>query len=340
MSVLKICLGAVGLTLALSSGLKADVSVSEANDPASMVGDHLGRLLEDERANADPAAGPGRTDPTALVGLVAAARPDGGLAPGLRLPVTQRGTPRAAVSRARPAAWRPGLVPVLNPDLSPRLSPALAQRLPARVAANQPARPTRSAAWNARATAGTIPRVTDPMWLAAQPDPKGGKQFECLARALYFEARGEGTEGQVAVAEVILNRVDGPGYPDSVCAVVNQRNARGCQFSFTCDGQKDVIAEKAAWERSERVARAMLDGAPRVLTAGATYFHTPAVKPSWSRKFTRTTQIGRHIFYRPPLQVAGDLVPRRIVELSADAAATEGGNARLTEVTRWRRKAD
>lgn len=144
----------------------------------------------------------------------------------------------------------------------------------------------------------------DEAWVAAQGEAEGDAQFECLATALYFEARGESVKGQAAVAEVILNRAESGEFPRSVCGVVNQKGNGGCQFSYTCDGMSDRIREPEAWERARKVARAMLDGAPRGLTDGATYFHTPAVRPGWSRRFERTAQIGRHIFYRAPIRTA------------------------------------
>lgn len=144
----------------------------------------------------------------------------------------------------------------------------------------------------------------DSVWLASQPAAKGGAEFECLATALYFEARGEGIKGQAAVAEVILNRVESPSFPRTICGVVNQSNGRGCQFSFTCDGYSDRIREQGAWSVARKVARVMIDGAPRKLTDGATYFHTPSVRPSWARRFELTAKIGRHIFYRAPIQTA------------------------------------
>lgn len=144
----------------------------------------------------------------------------------------------------------------------------------------------------------------DRKWLSEQPVAQGGEQFQCLATALYFEARGEGIKGQAAVAEVILNRVDSKKFPQTVCGVVNQSNGRGCQFSFTCDGRPERVADRTAWSVAGKIARAMLDGAPRSLTDGATYFHTPAVRPSWSRRFQKTATIGRHIFYRPGVKTA------------------------------------
>ncbi len=140
--------------------------------------------------------------------------------------------------------------------------------------------------------------------LAAQPKATGGEQFQCLAQVLYFEARGETLKGQQAVAEVVLNRVEDPAFPNSICGVVYQGSSRGCQFSWTCDGRADKVREQQAFNRVAKVARAMMDGAPRSLTEGATFFHTPAVNPGWARKFERTTKIGAHIFYRKPVRTA------------------------------------
>ncbi len=139
-------------------------------------------------------------------------------------------------------------------------------------------------------------------WLDQQPKVKGGDEWQCLSEALYFEARGESVKGQFAVAEVILNRVKSPLYPNSVCGVVHQGTGKKyqCQFTYTCDGKAEKINEPKAFSRVGKIARAMLDGAPRVLTGGATHYHTMAVNPSWSRKFARTAAIGVHLFYRNP----------------------------------------
>ena len=140
----------------------------------------------------------------------------------------------------------------------------------------------------------------DAAWLASQPAPNGDAEWQCLTKALYFEARGETLKGQFAVAEVILNRADNPDYPSTVCGVVNQGSNKGCQFSFICDGYKDVMREKSAIDRAARIARVMLDGAPRGLTEGATHFHTKGVRPGWAHRFPRTAAIGAHLFYRQP----------------------------------------
>ncbi|TRW98461.1 cell wall hydrolase [Paracoccus sp. M683] len=125
--------------------------------------------------------------------------------------------------------------------------------------------------------------------------------LDCLAEALYFEARGEGRQGQAAVAEVILNRVKSGRFPNSVCGVINQRS----QFSYTIGGRK-TIRNRGTYLRVRQVAENALSGGTGNLTGGATYFHTPAVRPAWSRRFQRTVQIGRHIFYRTGQRVASN----------------------------------
>lgn len=143
-------------------------------------------------------------------------------------------------------------------------------------------------------------------FIDALPAAKGGEEWQCLAEALYFEARGESVKGQFAVAEVILNRVDSPRFPDTVCGVVHQGTGRKyqCQFTYTCDGYEEVIAERDAFARVAKVAKLMVNGAPRELTEGATYYHTKAVRPRWSRKFDRTATIGVHHFYRHPTEIS------------------------------------
>lgn len=139
-------------------------------------------------------------------------------------------------------------------------------------------------------------------WLSAQPVPKQDAEWNCLTEALYFEARGETVQGQFAVAEVILNRVDHSLFPNSICGVINQGTGKkyACQFTYTCDGREEVINEAAIHNRLGRIARAMIDGAPRDLTFGATHYHTTAVSPRWASRFQKTASIGVHRFYRMP----------------------------------------
>ncbi|RKT30779.1 cell wall hydrolase [Roseovarius halotolerans] len=145
-------------------------------------------------------------------------------------------------------------------------------------------------------------------WLAGMDTVKGGEEWQCLAEALYFEARGESVRGQFAVAEVIMNRVDSVEFPDSICGVVHQGTGRkyACQFTYTCDGHEEVVSEKAAFRQVGKVAGLMVAGAPRRLTDGATHYHTRAVNPRWARSFPRTATIGVHHFYRMPTRLSSN----------------------------------
>lgn len=145
-------------------------------------------------------------------------------------------------------------------------------------------------------------------WVAEEPLATGGDQWRCLSEALYFEARGETVKGQFAVAEVIMNRVNSARFPGSLCSVINQGTGKKyqCQFTYTCDGYAEVISEPAAFAQVGKVARAMLDGRVPALTKGATHYHTTAVNPRWSRVFTRTAQIGVHMFYRDGVRTASN----------------------------------
>jgi len=124
---------------------------------------------------------------------------------------------------------------------------------------------------------------------------------DCLATAIYFEARGESLKGQRAVGEVILSRTRQAGRPKSVCGVVYEGSTRrtGCQFSFTCDGIADVVRSQAAWARAKRAAAlVMSSGAKRKVARGATHYHATSVRPYWASSLRKVARIGSHIFYR------------------------------------------
>jgi spore germination cell wall hydrolase CwlJ-like protein len=142
--------------------------------------------------------------------------------------------------------------------------------------------------------------------LDRMPSAAGGAEWRCLAQAIYYESRGEPLDGQIAVAEVVLNRVDDRRFPNSVCGVTNQGvgNGGACQFSYACDGRPERMASAVPRERAEKLAALMIGGRDRAVTDGATYFHATYVSPSWSRTFTRTAAIGAHVFYRSGTQVA------------------------------------
>lgn len=143
-------------------------------------------------------------------------------------------------------------------------------------------------------------------WIDRLPKASGGRHWRCLSEALYFEARGETVKGQFAVAEVIMNRVKSARFPDNVCAVINQGTGKRyqCQFTYTCDGNPETIHEKGAYDRVGKVARLVLDGAAPAITSGATHYHTTAVRPRWSRVYTRTARYGVHLFYRHTFRTA------------------------------------
>ena len=128
------------------------------------------------------------------------------------------------------------------------------------------------------------------------------KSEKCLAEAVYFEARGEAVRGQIAVAQVILNRAFSGKYPDTVCGVVYQNKHRhlACQFTFACDNNPDVIREPDMWDRAQKIAKAMLDGRlwlPEV--DRSTHYHAYWVRPSWVSEMKRNWKFGVHTFYRP-----------------------------------------
>jgi spore germination cell wall hydrolase CwlJ-like protein len=126
----------------------------------------------------------------------------------------------------------------------------------------------------------------------------------CLATAIYFEARGETAKGQKAVAEVVLARTRVPGRPKTICGVVYEGSHRrtGCQFSFTCDGIADRVVNKDAWRQANRIAANVMRTGGRVnaVAGGATFYHADYVNPRWASKMVKVAEIGTHIFYKPP----------------------------------------
>ena len=142
--------------------------------------------------------------------------------------------------------------------------------------------------------------------LLSLPVPKNNKQMSCLAEALYFEARGEPIKGQLAVGEVILNRVEDTRYPSSICKVINQGTGRrfACQFTYTCDGKLETVHERKPYEMALKIAKILMTTHDRRLTRGSTHYHSNYVNPKWSKKFERVAKFGRHIFYRQPMLVS------------------------------------
>ena len=139
-----------------------------------------------------------------------------------------------------------------------------------------------------------------------KPDQYAAATF-CLAKAIYYEARGEPLAGRLAVGRVILNRVKSRFYPNSICGVVYQNAERRnrCQFSFACDGKPDIPHNMRAWADAVQIAeeflcRAGQDCRPMVVGGQiniSTHYHATYVNPKWSRAMPTTGRIGQHIFY-------------------------------------------
>ena len=205
-------------------------------------------------------------------------------------------------------------LPSADTSLEVRPDPAGAERGTARALAALAAQDAEAAAAatgaRSRSIAGLLATDAGGVIDLAQVDSvevgERSEAWHCLAEALYFEARGESLAGQVAVAEVILNRVDDGSYPDSVCGVVRQgHDTEGaCQFSFYCDGRPEHVNNREIFERIGKIAWVMLGGKPRILTGKATHFHATSVSPRWASRMVRTAQIGAHVFYRPALALS------------------------------------
>jgi len=170
--------------------------------------------------------------------------------------------------------------------------------------------------------------------IAYQPSPealgfryKGESQAEfedrerrCLATAIYFEARGEPKRGQIAVGQVILNRVRSPVFPETICGVVYQGQMhKGCQFSFTCDGHTDNPKDNAQWSLAQDLANKIMEGEEWLPEVGySTYYHANYVSPRWARSMNKIDRIGRHIFYKKRNETP------YVVEASDEPAAKDG----------------
>ncbi|CDZ31499.1 Cell wall hydrolyses involved in spore germination [Neorhizobium galegae bv. officinalis] len=143
----------------------------------------------------------------------------------------------------------------------------------------------------------------DHAWAATPLPPASfsAREQQCLASGIYFEARGESARGQAAVAQVILNRVRNPAYPDTICDVVYQNEdwRNRCQFSFACDNIKDRIRSEYHWKMAREVAMAVTAGKIWLSEVGsATHYHAVYVRPDWARTMKKVGRIGLHVFYR------------------------------------------
>ena len=167
------------------------------------------------------------------------------------------------------------------------------------------------------------------------------KSEKCLAEAVYFEARGEAVRGQIAVAQVVMNRTFSGFYPNTVCGVVYQNKHRhlACQFTFACDNNPDVMREPDMWDRAKKIAKAMLDGQlwlPEV--AKSTHYHAYWVRPSWVAEMKKMYKFGVHTFYRPRAWGDGSEAPSwgtaaQTAEISAKLAEAAQSSAEMSGST-------
>lgn len=135
-------------------------------------------------------------------------------------------------------------------------------------------------------------------------DPAGVAPLDdaitCLARSIYWEAKGKSSADMEAVASVVMNRLGHEGFPDTVCAVVKQGSeSKHCQFSWWCDGRPDTVQEATQYAIAKEIARKALNKQLNDRTNGAMYFHDRNVKPDWAKKYLKTTETEMFLFYKP-----------------------------------------
>jgi spore germination cell wall hydrolase CwlJ-like protein len=204
-------------------------------------------------------------------------------------------------AHARLEPWGPGEEPVVAaPDASPPET-AVTSGPDSGGAKSKVGSTAESIAPKGQVT-GAEQRPKSPAELLGLTGKAREKAEKCLANAVYFEARAEPVRGQIAVAQVVMNRVFSGYYPNDVCGVVYQNANRrfACQFTFACDGIPDVVNEPEAWVRAKQIASETLDGKLWLPEIGkATHYHAYWVRPSWVHEMIKLNKIGVHTFYRP-----------------------------------------
>jgi Cell Wall Hydrolase len=160
------------------------------------------------------------------------------------------------------------------------------------------------------------------------------RERRCLAIAIYFEARGEPASGQVAVGQVIMNRVRSPLFPETICGVVYQgQMQKGCQFSFTCDGKTDTPRNDEQWARAQDISKKITGGELWLPEVGySTYYHANYVNPYWAGSMSKIDKIGRHIFYKKRNE-APYLVEASASDTKEPAAEPSGSSTSLFSLT-------
>jgi spore germination cell wall hydrolase CwlJ-like protein len=235
--------------------------------------------------------------------------------------------------------WRPGEEPlIVMPGPLPDPDMKVMASLPS--PADEPSRATESG--ESIAAKGEVnsdnQRAKTPAERLGLFDEKSrAKSEKCLTEAIYFEARGEAVRGQIAVAQVVMNRTFSGFYPNTVCGVVYQNKHRhlACQFTFACDNNPDVVREPDMWDRAKKIAKAMLDGQIWLPEVGkSTHYHAYYVRPSWVSEMTKMYRFGVHTFYRPKAWGDGNDAPSwgtpaQTAALSAELAEEAKSEAEL-----------
>jgi spore germination cell wall hydrolase CwlJ-like protein len=239
--------------------------------------------------------------------------------------------------------WQPGEEPtIVSPGADPDPDMKMPGSLPS--AADEPSRAVESG--ESIVAKGEVNSDNQHMKTPAERlglfDEKArAKSEKCLAEAVYFEARGEAVRGQIAVAQVVMNRAFSGFYPTTVCAVVYQNKHRhlACQFTFACDNVADVVREPDMWDRAKKIAKATLDGQLWLPEVGkSTHYHAYWVRPSWVSEMKKTYKFGVHTFYRPRAWGDGSDAPSwgtpaQTAEISAELTEAAKSSAELSDTT-------
>jgi spore germination cell wall hydrolase CwlJ-like protein len=230
--------------------------------------------------------------------------------------------------------WQPGEAPIVlpDPDLKSALPPASEVTPKAGGESIAPKGEVNADDQHARTPAERLGLFDDKM---------RAKSEKCLAEAVYFEARGEAVRGQIAVAQVVLNRAFSGFYPTTVCGVVYQNKHRhfACQFTFACDNNADVIREPDMWDRAKKIAKAIMDGQLWLSEVGkSTHYHAYWVRPSWVGEMKKMYKFGVHTFYRPRAWGDGSEAPSwgtaaQTAAISAELAEEAKSSAEISETS-------
>jgi spore germination cell wall hydrolase CwlJ-like protein len=248
------------------------------------------------------------------------------------------GAPLESIER-----WQPGEAPIIV--MPETIDPDMKVTAPLSASSDESARAAESG--ESIAAKGEVntddQRVKTPAERLGLLDEKArAKSEKCLAEAVYFESRGEAVRGQIAVAQVVLNRAFSGFYPTTVCGVVYQNKHRhlACQFTFACDNVADIVREPDMWDRARKIAKAMIDGQLWLPEVGkSTHYHAYWVRPSWVSEMKKMYKFGVHTFYRPRAWGDGNEAPSwgtpaQTAEISAKLAEAAQSSAEQASAKR------